>query len=139
MSSLSGERIGTLRSALSRRRTALVVALAAYGLNALLAGCRRDCTELGCFERGLIVELAPTLAARGETHVRVDFEGGSFSCPTNEPVCSIDDHFPARVTLSWLRRDHVVRTAQRPVAYSETYPNGEHCPGRCRVGRVALD
>jgi hypothetical protein len=113
--------------------------LALVTLSAALGGCRQQCTELGCIERGLVIELAPSIAARGVSRVAVAFDGTTQSCSSAVPTCRIDDRFPERVTLSWMKGDRAVRTEQRLVTYNEAFPNGEQCPGRCRVARLALD
>jgi hypothetical protein len=127
------------RRAPRSRQRGLDRALAILMLPLGLAACRRQCSELGCFERGVILELAPTIAARGEVALEVGFDGTTHTCDTREPLCKIDDRYPAELTLRFVKNGQVVRKDQRKLTYVESFPNGEQCSGRCAVARLKVD
>ena len=127
----SPEVLGVVRAAI------IVTALPA----ALVSCCdfNNTCTDLGCIDDGLRVELEGTFPPTLTVDViAADGERRTHQCTDAHP-CSIlfEGFYPELVTVRVTWDGNTEMVTARP-KYTESWPNGRCCPPPCRTATVSI-
>lgn len=119
----------------------VIVLVAAWVLSGF--ACEQPCTMIGCLDGVMIhvVDADGESVNEFEAEVEIDGERTSYSCP-NGPGCLGEPGLHVLTTASVLqvRIESEVGAFEGEIrpAYTESFPNGEHCSPACVQASAAV-